>query len=63
MYARWPATSGSGPPPPSTDGETVHVIKGGCYNDPAELLRGDGHLLAAPKDKFETIGFRCVKPA
>mgnify|MGYP001820347451 CR=1 FL=1 len=45
------------------DGEPVHVVKGGCYNDPAVLLRGDGHLLAAPKDKYETIGFRCAKPA
>lgn len=45
------------------DGDPVNVVKGGCYNDPADLLRGDGHLLAAPKDKYETIGFRCAKPA
>ena len=43
------------------DGEPVHVVKGGCFSDPANLLRGDIHLLAAPKDKYETIGFRCVK--
>ncbi len=43
--------------------EEVHVIKGGCYNDPGALLRGDIRLEAAPKDKFETIGFRCVKSA
>jgi len=46
-----------------TDSETVNVIKGGCYNDPAELLRSDFRLEAVPKDKFETIGFRCVKSA
>ena len=45
------------------DSETVHVIKGGCYNDPQSLLRSDLRLEAAPKDKFETIGFRCVKIA
>ncbi len=43
------------------DGEPVHVVKGGCYNDPASLVRSDAQLLAAPKDKYETIGFRCVK--
>ena len=46
-----------------TDTETVHVIKGGCYNDPPELLRGAVRLEATPKDKFENIGFRCVKSA
>jgi serine/threonine-protein kinase len=46
-----------------TDTETVNVIKGGCYNDPSDLLRGAVRLLAAPKDKFENIGFRCVKSA
>jgi formylglycine-generating enzyme required for sulfatase activity len=43
------------------DGENVNVIKGGCYNDPAEMLTADQRLGAAPKDKFETIGFRCVR--
>jgi len=52
----WTLTSGE-------DVETVHVIKGGCYNDPSELLRGAVRLAAAPKDKFETIGFRCIKTA
>jgi len=42
-------------------GETVHLIKGGCYNDPATLLRADIHLGQIPKDKYENIGFRCVK--
>jgi formylglycine-generating enzyme required for sulfatase activity len=44
------------------DGETVHIIKGGCYNDPPDLCRAFMRLAAAPKDKHETIGFRCVKP-
>ena len=43
------------------DGETYHVVKGGCYNDPPTLIRADVRLEAGPKDKFETIGFRCVK--
>ncbi len=46
-----------------TDTETVHVIKGGCYNDPSALLRTDMRLEALPKDKYENIGFRCVKSA
>lgn len=46
-----------------TDTETVHIIKGGCYNDPQPLLRSDMRLEATPKDKFENIGFRCVKSA
>lgn len=45
------------------DGETVNVIKGGCYNDEARFLFASTRLGAAPKDKFETIGFRCVKSA
>lgn len=45
------------------DGETLHVIKGGCYNDPPELLRCDTRLEAGPKDKYENIGFRLVKSA
>jgi serine/threonine-protein kinase len=43
------------------DAETLHAIKGGCFSDPGELLRCDMRLDAAPKDKYETIGFRCVK--
>jgi serine/threonine-protein kinase len=46
-----------------SDEETVHVIKGGCFNDPAGLLQAHVRLEAPPKDKFETIGFRCVKSA
>jgi len=43
------------------DGETFQVVKGGCFSDLPELLRSDGRLEAGPKDKFEAIGFRCVK--
>ena len=43
------------------ESETIHVIKGGCYNDPSDLLDASVRLGASPKDKFETIGFRCVK--
>jgi sulfatase modifying factor 1 len=46
-----------------TDVETVNVIKGGCYNDTTDLIRSDMRLEATPKDKFEAIGFRCVKNA
>ncbi len=45
------------------DGETVNVIKGGCYNDEARFLFASLRLGAVPKDKFEAIGFRCVKSA
>ncbi len=27
------------------------------------LINGAAHAQKAPKDKFETIGFRCAKPA
>jgi serine/threonine-protein kinase len=52
----WTATS-------IEDGEPLQVIKGGCYNDPAELLRADLRLEVGPKEKHETIGFRCAKRA
>lgn len=45
------------------DGEVLHVVKGGCYNDPPGLLRADARLECGPKDKYETIGFRLVKSA
>lgn len=43
--------------------ESLHVVKGGCYNDPPELLRADVRLEAAPKDKHENVGFRLVRQA
>ena len=39
------------------------IVKGGCFSDPGELLRIDLRLEAGAKDKFENIGFRCVKSA
>ena len=52
----WTATTDNDP-------EVVHIIKGGCYNDPPPFLEATVRLAAIPKDKFETIGFRCVKSA
>jgi len=37
------------------------AVRGGSYNDSADYLRTDYRLDAHPKDKFEAIGFRCVK--
>lgn len=45
------------------EGEGLQVVKGGCFSDPASILRVDLRLEAGAKDKFENIGFRCVKPA
>ncbi len=44
------------------DPDTVHAIRGGCYNDVSDFLSATCRLVAAPKDKFEAIGFRCAKP-
>jgi iron(II)-dependent oxidoreductase len=54
----WTSTTTEAPP----GAEAFQVVKGGCYNDPVELLRADARLDAGSKDKFETIGFRCIKP-
>jgi formylglycine-generating enzyme required for sulfatase activity len=43
------------------EGEALQVVKGGCFSDPPHLIRADVRLEAGPKDKFENIGFRCVK--
>jgi formylglycine-generating enzyme required for sulfatase activity len=45
------------------DGETLQIVKGGCFSDPPELIRVDQRLEAGPKDKFENIGFRCARMA
>lgn len=45
------------------EGEGLAIVKGGCYSDPGAILRADLRLEAGAKDKFENIGFRCVKPA
>jgi formylglycine-generating enzyme required for sulfatase activity len=39
------------------------VICGGSWCDPAAFLRCDTHLSAYPKDKYDNIGFRCVRLA
>ncbi|MHC4953233.1 MAG: formylglycine-generating enzyme family protein [Planctomycetota bacterium] len=36
-------------------------VRGGSYNDPAEMLQVTFRLEAHPKDKSEAVGFRCVK--
>ncbi len=45
------------------EGETLQIVKGGCFSDPPDLVRADARLEAGPKDKFENIGFRCAKSA
>lgn len=37
------------------------VICGGSYVDDESFLRCDEHLAANPKDKYDNIGFRCVR--
>lgn len=39
------------------------IICGGSWCDPPRFLRCDEHLSAYPKDKFDNIGFRCVRVA
>lgn len=39
------------------------VICGGSWVDDAAFLRCDEHLAAYPKDKYDNIGFRCVRLA
>jgi len=41
----------------------MKIIWGGSWADSASFLRCDQHLYANPKDKYDNIGFRCVKPA
>jgi len=36
-------------------------VRGGSYNDPAEMLEVSYRLEVHPKDKSEAIGFRCVR--
>ncbi len=40
----------------------MKIIRGGSFADPANFLRCDRGLYATPKDKFDNIGFRCVRP-
>jgi serine/threonine-protein kinase len=39
----------------------MKVIRGGSWADPPQFLRCDRHLFANPKDKYDNIGFRCVR--
>jgi len=39
----------------------LRVVRGGSYNDPVDFLALNYRLEAHPKDKYEAIGFRCVK--
>ena len=48
--------------PDPADGEQ-RVICGGSWCDPQEFVRCDTHLAAYPKDKYDNIGFRCVRTA
>jgi formylglycine-generating enzyme required for sulfatase activity len=41
----------------------MKVIRGGSWTDPPQFLRCDRHLYANPKDKYDNIGFRCIRPA
>jgi hypothetical protein len=43
------------------DGETFQIVKGGCFSDPDTFLRADARLEVGPKDKFDAIGFRCMR--
>ena len=41
----------------------MKIIRGGSWADPASFLRCDQRLYANPKDKYDNIGFRCIRPA
>lgn len=48
---------------PDPNDQEQKVICGGSWCDPPEFLRCDEHLAAYPKDKYDNIGFRCVRLA
>jgi formylglycine-generating enzyme required for sulfatase activity len=48
---------------PDPSDQEQKVICGGSWCDPAAFLRCDEHLAAYPKDKYDNIGFRCVRLA
>jgi formylglycine-generating enzyme required for sulfatase activity len=41
----------------------MRLVLGGSWCDPGEFLRLDAHLSTNPKDKYDNIGFRCVRTA
>jgi len=48
---------------PDPNDSEQRVICGGSWCDPPEFVRADQHLAAYPKDKYDNIGFRCVRVA
>lgn len=48
---------------PDPSDQEQKVICGGSWCDPPEFLRCDEHLAAYPKDKYDNIGFRCIRLA
>lgn len=48
---------------PDPNDQEQRVICGGSWCDPPDFLRCDEHLAAYPKDKYDNIGFRCVRLA
>jgi formylglycine-generating enzyme required for sulfatase activity len=48
---------------PDPNDSEQRVICGGSWCDPEEFVRADQHLAAYPKDKYDNIGFRCVRVA
>ncbi len=48
---------------PDPQDSEQRVVCGGSWCDPASFVRVDEHLAAYPKDKYDNIGFRCVRVA
>lgn len=48
---------------PDPNDSEQRVICGGSWCDPADFVRADQHLAAYPKDKYDNIGFRCIRLA
>jgi len=48
---------------PDPNDSEQRVICGGSWCDPVDFVRADQHLAAYPKDKYDNIGFRCVRIA
>ncbi len=48
---------------PDPNDSEQRVICGGSWCDPEDFVRADQHLAAYPKDKYDNIGFRCVRVA
>lgn len=46
---------------PDPNDSEQKVICGGSWTDDESFLRCDEHLAAYPKDKYDNIGFRCIR--